>query len=90
MRPSRFPVLWFFVLTYALHGVGQWVHFFEVNPTRRVESREEPHAERGEYGTAPRWNVGSTRLYSRRSAWGCRQSAAIVRSILAIVKVFCG
>jgi membrane protease YdiL (CAAX protease family) len=33
MRPSRFPVLWFFVLTYVLHGVGQWVHFFV---TRRI------------------------------------------------------
>ena len=28
MRPSRFPVLWFFVLTYVLQGVGHWVHFF--------------------------------------------------------------
>ena len=33
MRPSRFPVLWFFVLTHVLHGVGQWVHFFV---TRRI------------------------------------------------------
>ncbi len=28
MRPSRFPVLWFFVLTYVLQGVGQCVHFY--------------------------------------------------------------
>jgi hypothetical protein len=28
MRPSRFPVLCFFVLTYVLQGVGHWVHFF--------------------------------------------------------------
>ena len=28
MRPSRFPVLWFFMLTYVLQGVGHGVHFF--------------------------------------------------------------
>jgi membrane protease YdiL (CAAX protease family) len=28
MRLSRFPVLWFFVLTYVLQGVGHCVHFF--------------------------------------------------------------
>ena len=30
MRPSRFPVLWFFVLTYVLQGVGHCVHFFVI------------------------------------------------------------
>jgi uncharacterized protein len=29
-RPSRFPVLWFFVLTYVLQGIGWWLHFHVV------------------------------------------------------------
>ena len=28
MRPSRFPVLWFFVLAFVLTGVGQAVHLW--------------------------------------------------------------
>ncbi|MGO9112710.1 MAG: CPBP family intramembrane glutamic endopeptidase [Thermoguttaceae bacterium] len=27
MQPSRFPVLWFLMLTYVLQGVGHWVYF---------------------------------------------------------------